>query len=109
LTQHVAIEEEHRAEGLILRRRGHTLVDGQRRHKSGNLRCTQVTWVPHAMEADVTPNPVRIGLFGPPAVLSRANLLAHALEQISCHSTTMPSSSRNSQGHRKKDGWGTNE
>ena len=88
----MAVEEQNRAERLVLCRRGDLSVDGQPRQQSRNRRRPQLTWMPKSVEPDVLTYPVQIGFFGPPAVVPCADLLAHTIKQSCCHPTTMPSS-----------------
>ena len=69
--QHVAVEEEERAERLGLRRGADVLVDGQVRDEGVDLGLRHVGRVAEPVEADVPPHPQAVGLLGAAAVVAR--------------------------------------
>ena len=79
--QHVAVEEEDRALGEILRGGGDLAVDRQVRQKRLDLRRPKRLGVPLAVEEDEAFNPIDIRLLGPDAVVPETDLVADAVEQ----------------------------
>ena len=78
------------------------LFDGQPGEKRRNLRCAELPRMPPVMEHDEAPDPMDVGILGPPAVVPRPNLGAHLLEKTRRRhgnplATTMPSSSGTDQ------------
>ena len=69
--QHVAVEEEERAERLGLRRGADVLGDGQVRDEGVDLGLRHVGRVAEPVEADVPPHPEAVGLLGAAAVVAR--------------------------------------
>jgi hypothetical protein len=80
-TQHLAIQKQDSAQRLVLCRWRHVLFDRQPGEKRRDLRCAKLPRMPPAMEHDEAPDPMDIGVLGPPAVMSRADLGAHLLEK----------------------------
>lgn len=66
--QHVTVEEEERRERLILRRRAHLAVDGQRRQETADLVRPHLARVPPAVKQDVAADPPDVRLLRPPAM-----------------------------------------
>ena len=81
LAQHLLVEEEQRAQGLVLRRRGHVALDGQRAEEPGDLGGTHPGRMPLVVEQDEAPDPADVGLLGAQAAVSRAQGRAYAVEQ----------------------------
>ena len=69
--QHVAVEEEERAERLGLRRGADVLGDRQVRDEGVDLGLRHVRRVTEPVEADVPPHPEAVVLLGAAAVVAR--------------------------------------
>jgi hypothetical protein len=78
----IAIEEQERAERLVLRRRADATLRREPRQKRGDLGGAHVRRMPLAMEENVPPNPIGVGVLGSPAVMFCANRLTNAIEQL---------------------------
>jgi hypothetical protein len=79
--EHIAVQEQEGAEGLILRRRRHAPFHGQPSQEAGDLGSPQLDWVTLAVEDDVPPDPRNVALFGSPAVVACAQPLPDAIEE----------------------------
>ena len=62
--EHLAVEKEQRAKGLILRGGGDVAFDGQVREKRFHFRAAHVLGMALVMKQDVVPDPVHVGFFG---------------------------------------------
>jgi hypothetical protein len=81
LPEHLPVEKEQGAEGLVLRGRTDPSVDGQRREKAADLGCAHLAGVSPAVEQHVAPHPGDVGLLRPAAVVTGADGSADAIEQ----------------------------
>jgi len=79
-TQHLFVEKEQRALGLILRGCGHPAFDRQRGQERFDVGRPQLGRVAPAMEDDEALDPVAIGLLGADAVMPDPDPLADPLE-----------------------------
>ena len=70
--QHVAVEEEQRAERLRLGRGADVLVHGEVSEEGVDLPFAHLRRVPEGMEADVAPRPAAVRLLGAAAVVAGA-------------------------------------
>jgi hypothetical protein len=75
------IEEYESIERLILGRRGHARVYGQRREKACDFGRGHLGGMPLVMEEDVALDPVDVGFLGLTAVMTGANGVTDAIEQ----------------------------
>ena len=82
LVEHRAIEEQERAEGLILRRRGNVTLDGEMGKKRLDFRAAHVFRVALAVVQDEAAYPIDVGLFGAKRVVLRADRVAHLIQQL---------------------------
>src|SRR3989338_6526594 len=79
--EHVAVEEQERAERLVLGRGGDAALDRQRAQEAGDLGRSHLGRVALAVEEDVAADPRDVGLLGAPAVVTGTHGVAHAVEQ----------------------------
>jgi hypothetical protein len=77
--EHLTVQEQERAEGLVLRGGRHASVHGQPGQEARDLRRSQLDRVALAVEDNVAPDPRDVALLGAPA--AGAQRLAHAIEQ----------------------------
>ena len=82
LAEDLAIEEEQRAEGLVLRGGGDVALDGQVGEERLDLRAAHIFGVALAVEQDEAPDPIDVGLLGADGVVLDANRVAHLIEQL---------------------------
>ena len=78
----VPVEEQQRAECLILCRRTDTLLDGQPRQERRDLWRPHVRRVRLLMKDDVSTDPVRVSLLRPATVVPRTDRSAHSREEF---------------------------
>ena len=81
LLEDLAVEEEEGAEGLVLRRRRHLAIDGQRRQEARELSRSHLGGMALAVEEDVAADPGDVRLLGATAIVPGANGMTHAIEQ----------------------------
>jgi hypothetical protein len=84
----IAVQEEQTRKRLVLRRRRHLAVNGQRRQELFEFRRAHLFWVAVVVKPDEPANPVQIRLFGPiahvprpdaiPDLIQKARRLGHA-------------------------------
>src|SRR5262249_20331837 len=79
--QHLSIQEQERAQCLVLRRRRHAALDGEGAEESRDLRPPHLQGMPLAVEDDVASDPRDVRLLGTAAVVAGAQALPHAVEQ----------------------------
>ena len=77
-----AVEEEERAEGLGLGGGGHPPARGEMRDEGVDLGFAHFVGMPFAVEDDEPPDPADVGLFGPEAVVARAERGTHTVEEL---------------------------
>ncbi len=77
--QHVAVEEQKRAEGLILRGGGDIGLDRQMREELAHLIDSHLRGLTVTVEEDETPDPVTIVTFGAEAEVTHARDGAHLI------------------------------
>jgi hypothetical protein len=75
------VEEQQRGERLVLRRRRHLAVHRQVREKRLDLGGRHFGGMPLAVKQDEAPCPEQVLLLGAIAVMQRAQLVAHLIEQ----------------------------
>ena len=80
--QHVAVEEEQRAERLGLRRGADVLGDRQVRDEGVDLGLRHVRRVAEPVEADVPPHPEAVGLLGAAAVVARPQGALQLIDEL---------------------------
>lgn len=80
-SQYFAVEEEDRAQGLVLRRRADVPLDREMREERGDLRLSQLPWMAHPVEPDVAMDPSDVRLLGPGTVPVESDGRAHLREQ----------------------------
>ena len=83
LMQNVAIQEQERAQRLILGRCGHAPLDGQRAQKLCDLRGAHFGGMALAMKQNEAADPSDVGLLRTPAAVTQPISLTHAVEQPS--------------------------
>jgi hypothetical protein len=79
--EHVAIQKEEGAANPVLGRGCDLVLYGERRQEGRDLGGTHVDGVAFAVEEDEPPNPMDVGLLGPPAVMPGAYGLADPVEE----------------------------
>src|SRR5262245_450948 len=79
--ENVAVQEEQCAQRLVLGRGRDLAVDGERGQERGYFGRAHLDRVPLAVEEDVPPDPVNVGLLGAAAVVPGADGLADAVEE----------------------------
>ena len=82
LVEDRAIEEQQRAEGLILRRGGDMAFDGQMGEERLDLRAAHVLGVALAVVQDEAAHPIDVGLLGADRVVLGADRIAHLVQQL---------------------------
>ena len=80
LLKHLAIEQQETAKGLVLRRGGNVLTDGQMGEKGLDFGDADFTWVLFIVEQDVVLDPGDAGLFGADGVVFPADSFARLVE-----------------------------
>jgi hypothetical protein len=80
--EYLCVQERHRAQRLILRRRTDLFVDGEPGEKRDKLGCAHGRRVLFLMKENVSPNPVDVRLLRPAAVVPQAHSGAHAVEEL---------------------------
>ena len=71
--EHLAVEEQEGAEGLVLWRRGNVFLDGQVGEKGFDLGSAHLLWTAHAVEVDVAFDPADVGLLRAIGIVFEAN------------------------------------
>ena len=79
--QHVAVQEEQRAQRLVLSRGGHLALDRERAEELGDLRRAHVDWISLAVEEDVSTDPRDVRLLGAATVVAGAQGAANTVEE----------------------------
>jgi hypothetical protein len=79
--EHLAVEKEQGAQGLVLGGGGDFPLNGERGQEGGDLCGTHLGGVALAVEEDVALDPVDVRLLGAPAVLAGLDGLADAIEE----------------------------
>lgn len=77
----LAIQEEQRAERLILGGRGNPAVHRERRQKAGDLGGAHFSGMTTAVKDDVASDPRHVRRFGVATVVARPDRRAHPIEQ----------------------------
>jgi hypothetical protein len=80
LAEDVAVQEEERAQRLVLRGRRHVARGGQRARELAHLRRAHLGRMALAMEEDVAAGPRHIRLLGPPTVMTGADGLTNSVQ-----------------------------
>ena len=80
--EHMAIEKEEGAEGLVLGGRGHRLVDRQPGEKGLDLGRVQLARMAQLVKADVAFDPVDVGGFGADGIALEADGVAYLVEKL---------------------------
>ena len=81
LLEDLAIQEQQRAQCLILGRCGDVALDGEPAQIPGELGATHLGGMPLLVEEDVAPNPRDVGLLGSPAIVAGAHGIPDPVEQ----------------------------
>ena len=81
LPEHFLVQKQHRAQGLILRRRRHVARHRKMRQKRLDLQLAHFGGVPLAVEENKAPNPAGVCLLGADAVVPHPNRITHPLKQ----------------------------
>lgn len=81
LAEHDLEEEEDGTERLVLGGRAHP-PNGEAGDKRRNVLLSEFARMTLPMKDDEAPNPANICLLGPPAVVTKADRLSHAIEQL---------------------------
>lgn len=79
--QHLAVEKQDRAQGLVLGRRADVPLDGEMREKGGGLRLGQLPGMAHPVEPDVAADPSDVRLLGTGTVPVKPDGGAHPREE----------------------------
>jgi hypothetical protein len=82
LLEHLAVEKEQGAEGLVLGGGGNMLHGGEVDEKAADLIRPHVGGVALVVEEDVALDPVNVGLFGVLGVVFDAQLIADLVEEF---------------------------
>jgi hypothetical protein len=80
-TKNLPIQEQQRAERLVLRRRADLPFHGEVGEIPTDLVTTHLRRMPLAVKDNEPPNPRGIGLFGPAAIVTKTHRLAYSIEQ----------------------------
>ena len=80
-TEHLAVEEQERAQRLILCRGGNLLPNREGREELGDLGGAHLHRMAFAVEEDVPLNPVDVRLLGAAAVVAGADRLSDTVEE----------------------------
>jgi hypothetical protein len=80
LSQDFAIQKEHRAQRLVLRRRAHLAHRRKPREKCTDLANAHVLRMPLLVKQDEPPDPRDVDLFGATAVVADTDRMANAIE-----------------------------
>jgi len=75
-----AIQEEKRAQRLILCRPAHVLIHGEPRQERADIGRAKLLRMLFVMEHDVPSNPVRVRFLGSTAIVPRANSVPDAVD-----------------------------
>jgi hypothetical protein len=78
---YMIIQERERREGLVLRGRRDSFIDGERRQESSHILLSKLARVTPARRDDVATNPMDIGFFRAPTVSTLAKTPSHDLHQ----------------------------
>jgi hypothetical protein len=81
LLQHISVEEEQRAQGLVLGGGGDLSVHGQRAEELRHLGAAHPEGMALVVKEDVPAGPRDVGLLGAPTVVAGAHRRTHAVEQ----------------------------
>ncbi len=81
LIQHLAVEEQKRAQRLVLGGGRHFSLDGERREKLRDLRGAHLDGMALAVEQDVSADPRDVCLLGTAAVVARAEDIPRAVKE----------------------------
>jgi hypothetical protein len=81
LAEHLAVEEQQRAEGLVLRGGAHLAPNGEVREEGGDRGRSQFRRMALAMEHDEAANPEHVRVFGATAELPQTDGMPDAIEQ----------------------------
>src|SRR5262249_6592920 len=79
--EHMFVEKQQRAFGLILRGSRDAPLHRQERQERFHLPISHLAWMPLAVKMDVAPDPIDVGLFSTQAVVLAADAVAHAVEK----------------------------
>ncbi len=79
--EHLAIEEQQGAQGLVLGGGCHFVVNGERCQERGDVGRSHLSRVALVVEEDVSLDPVDVGLLRAAAVVSGADSIPHAVEK----------------------------
>src|SRR4051794_18783504 len=82
LFEHLLVKKEQRAQRLILSRGSDVAIASQGGQKSCYLRFSHLGGVTFAVEKNVSPDPIDVGLLGSDAVMLQANDVADEIEQF---------------------------
>ena len=77
--EHLLVQEENSAQGLILRRGGHLSLDGEMGEKALHLELAHGGGMTLAMKQDVAFDPIDVGLLGADAIMLEPHPLAALL------------------------------
>jgi hypothetical protein len=80
--EHIPVQEKHRAQRLVLRRRADSPLAREHRHKGQHLTLTEPIGVLETAEPDVPPHPADVRFFGATAVVARADRSTEPIEQL---------------------------
>ncbi len=80
--EHLAVEEQQRALGLVLRRSGNLARHRQMGQKRLQITRLQILRVAPAVKKDIAFNPVHVSMLGADAILFYAQLVAHLIQQV---------------------------
>jgi hypothetical protein len=81
LFEHVPVQEQEGAEGLVLGRGGHVLIDSQMGQKSLDLGSAHVGGMALVMEQDIACDPADVGLLRTDRVVLEADRITDLVEQ----------------------------
>ncbi len=96
----LAIEEEQRVEGLILRGGSYSVTNGERRQEGRDFRRAHLGRMALAMEEDVALDPVDVRLFGPTAVVACTNRVTDPVEELRLWRLRRPGFAKEGRGRR---------
>ena len=78
--EHMPVQEQQGLQRLILRRSRDLSLRCQPGQEGSDFRGSQLARMPTAVKADEPPDPAKIGLLGPNAVMPDAKMLSHHIE-----------------------------
>jgi hypothetical protein len=81
LRQHLGIQEQERAQGLILRRRGNLLLNGESGEESLDFGQAHFVWMALLMEQHESFDPADVGFLSTQRIMFAAQHGAHLVEQ----------------------------